>query len=93
MLTALVVMLRSLALICGGHHAIALENLALRQQLTVLQRRSSIHLTDTTAGHHATDPEDARPADHHRTTTRGSTARPYHVSHCSSGKCPEKRSG
>ena len=30
MLAALVVMLRSLALICWGHRAVALENLALR---------------------------------------------------------------
>jgi putative transposase len=38
MLTALVVALRSLALICGGHRAVALENLALRQQLAVFKR-------------------------------------------------------
>jgi hypothetical protein len=38
MLAALVVALRSLALICGGHRAVALENLALRQQLTVFKR-------------------------------------------------------
>ena len=38
MLAALVVMLRSLALICGGHRAVALENLALRQQLAVFKR-------------------------------------------------------
>lgn len=38
MLAALVVGLRSLALICGGHRAVALENLALRQQLTVFKR-------------------------------------------------------
>ena len=38
MLTALVVMLRSCALICRGHRAVALENLALRQQLAVLRR-------------------------------------------------------
>src|SRR5438093_12571744 len=38
MLAALVVALRSLALICGGHRAIALENLALRQQLAVCKR-------------------------------------------------------
>jgi hypothetical protein len=31
-LAALVVALRSLALICGGHRAVALENLALCQQ-------------------------------------------------------------
>jgi hypothetical protein len=39
MLTAVVVALRSVALCCRGHRAVALENLALRQQLAVLQRR------------------------------------------------------
>ncbi len=38
MLAALVVALRSLALICSGHRAVALENLALRQQLAVFKR-------------------------------------------------------
>src|SRR5258707_5521757 len=38
MLAALVVALRSLTLICGGHRAVALENLALRQQLAVFKR-------------------------------------------------------
>jgi putative transposase len=38
MLTALMVLLRSIGLICGGHRAIVLENLALRQQLAVLTR-------------------------------------------------------
>src|SRR6266705_3592943 len=38
MLAALVVVLRSLALICSGHRAVALENLALRQQLAVFKR-------------------------------------------------------
>ena len=38
MLTALVVPLRTLALCCQGHRAIALENLALRQQLAVFKR-------------------------------------------------------
>src|SRR5688572_14523033 len=38
MLTALMVLLRSLALICCGHRAVALENLALRQQLAVFRR-------------------------------------------------------
>ena len=38
MLAALVVALRSLALICGGHRAVALENLALRQQLAMFKR-------------------------------------------------------
>jgi putative transposase len=38
MLAALVVVLRSVALICGGHRAVALENLALRQQLAVFKR-------------------------------------------------------
>jgi hypothetical protein len=35
---ALLVLLRSFALICGGHRAVALENLALRQQLAVFKR-------------------------------------------------------
>ena len=38
MLTALMVLLRSIGLICCGHRAIALENLALRQQLAVFKR-------------------------------------------------------
>src|SRR6266550_2013702 len=38
MLMALLVLLRSIGLICGGHRAIALEHLALRQQLAVLTR-------------------------------------------------------
>ena len=38
MLTALMVLLRSISLICGGHRAVALENLALRQQLAALTR-------------------------------------------------------
>ena len=38
MLTALVVLLRSIGLICRGHRAVALENLALRQQLAALTR-------------------------------------------------------
>jgi putative transposase len=38
MLTALVVALRTLARCCQGHRAIALENLALRQQVAVFKR-------------------------------------------------------
>ena len=38
MLAAFVVVLRSLALFCCGHRAVALENLALRQQLAVFRR-------------------------------------------------------
>ena len=38
MLTALVVLLRSIGLLCRGHRAVALENLALRQQLAALTR-------------------------------------------------------
>lgn len=38
MLASLVVVLRSFALICHGHRAVALENLALRQQLAVFTR-------------------------------------------------------
>jgi putative transposase len=49
MLTALTVLLRSIGLICGGHRAIVLENLALRQQLAVLTRtvkRPQLRSTD-----------------------------------------------
>ena len=49
MLTALMVLLRSFRLICGGHRATVLENLALRQQLTVLTRtvkRPQLRSTD-----------------------------------------------
>src|ERR1700716_2508470 len=42
MLAALVVALRSLTLICGGHRAVALENLALRQQLAVFKRTAKL---------------------------------------------------
>src|SRR5712692_6954336 len=38
MLAALVVLLRSFRLLCSGHRAVALENLALRQQLAVFRR-------------------------------------------------------
>ena len=38
MLAALVVLLRTLGLLCRGHRAVALENVALRQQLSVLRR-------------------------------------------------------
>ena len=38
MLTALIVLLRSIGLICSGHRAVALENLALRQQVAALTR-------------------------------------------------------
>src|ERR1700741_3900996 len=49
MLTALMVLLRSFRLICGGHRATVLENLALRQQLAVLTRtvkRPQLRATD-----------------------------------------------
>ena len=39
MLAAFIVMFRSLALIVAGHRAVALEHLALRQQLAALTRR------------------------------------------------------
>jgi putative transposase len=38
MLTAVVVFLRTISLICCGYRAVALENLALRQQLAALKR-------------------------------------------------------
>ena len=49
MLTRLVVFLRSLALISAGHRAVALENVALRQQLAVFKRtikRPSLRFRD-----------------------------------------------
>jgi hypothetical protein len=49
MLMALMVLLRSFRLICGGHGATVLENLALRQQLAVLTRtvkRPPVRSTD-----------------------------------------------
>jgi hypothetical protein len=49
MLTALMVLLRSIGLICGGHRAVVLENLALRQQLALLTRtvkRPQLRSTD-----------------------------------------------
>jgi len=39
MLTALIVLLRTMGLICRGDRAVALENLALRQQLAAWTRR------------------------------------------------------
>ena len=48
MLSALMVLLRSIGLICCGHRAVALENLALRQQLAVLRRTGTRpHLRST----------------------------------------------
>src|ERR1700724_391317 len=38
MLAVLLVVLRTLGLICSGHRAVALENVALRQQLAVFRR-------------------------------------------------------
>ena len=38
MLAALVVLLLTLGLLCSGHRAIALENVALRQQLSIFRR-------------------------------------------------------
>src|SRR6202158_2836410 len=38
MLATVIVALRSLGLICCGHRAVAIENLALRQQLAVFKR-------------------------------------------------------
>ena len=49
MLTALMVLLRSFRLVCGGHRATVLENLAHRQQLAVLTRtvkRPQLRSTD-----------------------------------------------
>jgi hypothetical protein len=49
MLTALLVLLRSIGLICRGHGAVALENPALRHQLAVLKRgpRARLQLRPT----------------------------------------------
>jgi hypothetical protein len=43
MLMALLVLLRSIGLICRGHRAVALENLALRQQLATFRRTVKRH--------------------------------------------------
>src|SRR5438093_12967240 len=39
MITLLLYLLRLLPILCGGHRQVALENLALRQQLAVYKRR------------------------------------------------------
>ena len=49
MLATLIVILRLLGLLCRGHRAVALENLALRQQLAALTRtrkRSPVRTND-----------------------------------------------
>ena len=49
MLTAAVVFLRSIGLMCSGHRAVALENLALRQQSAALTRtvkRPQLRMSD-----------------------------------------------
>jgi hypothetical protein len=49
MLATLNVILRLLGLLCRGHRAVALENLALRQQLAALMRtrkRSKVRTSD-----------------------------------------------
>src|SRR6266851_179357 len=49
MLAALLVLLRTLGVLCSGHRAVALENLALRQQLAVFKRtarRPLLHRRD-----------------------------------------------
>ena len=38
MLAALVILRRSFGLICSGHRAVALKNMALRQQLAIFRR-------------------------------------------------------
>jgi hypothetical protein len=38
MLAVSVVLLRTLGLLCSGHRAVVVENVALRQQLSVLRR-------------------------------------------------------
>jgi hypothetical protein len=67
MLTALVVLLRSIGLLCRGHRAVALENLALPQQLAAL-----------TLTRKRPNPEPSRLTvlDSPRQTLRGSGARP-----------------
>lgn len=44
MLTALVLLLRFIGLMCRGHRALALENVALRQQLVALTRDKRPHI-------------------------------------------------
>jgi hypothetical protein len=43
-LMALVLLLRFIGLMCRGHRAVALENLALRQQLATLTRTTRPHI-------------------------------------------------
>jgi hypothetical protein len=53
MLTALLVLLRSIGLMWRGHRAVALENLALRQQLAALTRtrkHTPLRSTDRLSG-------------------------------------------
>jgi hypothetical protein len=44
MLPAFIVLLRAIGLICCGHRAVALENLALRQQLAALTRTAHVRI-------------------------------------------------
>src|SRR6266850_2559380 len=48
MLAALLIVLRPFALVCGGHRAVALENLALRQQLEVFKADCPASTTPST---------------------------------------------
>ena len=41
MITLLLYLLRLLPILCGGHRQVALENLALRQQLVVYKRTAT----------------------------------------------------
>jgi hypothetical protein len=51
MLTALLVLLRTIGLICRGHRAVGLENLALRQQVAALTPKVQTVRADSSDSH------------------------------------------
>jgi hypothetical protein len=72
MLTAVVVFFRTIGLICSGHRAVALENVALRQQLAALKRsvgRPQLRRRDRRLSHRGV-PGSRRPASSVRTARR-----------------------
>jgi hypothetical protein len=64
MLTAILILLRTIGLTCRGHKAVALENLALRQQLATRRRKGaswrSQRLMDFTIGTSVAQPDGMR---------------------------------
>jgi len=83
MLTALMVLLRSFRLICSGHRATVLENLALRQQFASARPTMAPPALDPAVtptaprpAKHEFDHSRARPHDVHRESVVGSAADP-----------------